>query len=159
MNPSRLSALPIDIAPVPAVDDPESTREDPTAQDMRRMRSFLALDDEDAPTVGIDDDYADEKTVVPESVELVAMREEVVRLRNTLQRVGAEMEEGMREIARAHDMRRKAEDEAAAQRRRADLAEDRQRTLDVQVAILGAFARAPWYTRLFGRPAIPDLLG
>ena len=159
MLPVRSATLPFDAAAVPVVDDPESTREDPTQQDTRRMRSFLELDESEAPTTAFDDDYADEKTVVPEPLELIAMREEVVRLRNTLQRVGAEMEEGMREIARAHDMRRKAEDEATAQRRRADALEDRQRTLDVQVAILGAFARAPWYTRLFGRPVIPGLIG
>jgi hypothetical protein len=107
-----------------------------------------------------DDDPTDlggiDQHIALEPEELVIMREEVVRLRRALIQTANEIEASLNEIAHAHDLRRKAEEEAMLAKRRADAAEDRTRSLELRVTALHSYAQSSWYNRLFGRPSLPE---
>lgn len=136
----------------PRVEVSEFPDDQPTDHSSRQPRVQRREQSDDDPT----DLGGRDQAIAFEPEELVVMREEVVRLRRALIQTANEIEAGLNEIAHAHDIRRKAEDDTLLMKRRAEAAEDRTRTLELRLTALHAYAQSSWYNRLFGRPALPE---
>jgi chromosome segregation ATPase len=102
-------------------------------------------------------------------IEVVALREELARLRSQLSTMTRELElavnaqttlrQGLRATEAERDAAReelgKAQEELQLFRDKAVASDAQCGRLGAQVGALTAFAEAPWYTRLFGSPKLP----
>jgi chromosome segregation ATPase len=102
-------------------------------------------------------------------IEVVALREELARLRSQLSTMTRELQlavdaqttlrQGLRAAEAERDTARedlgKAQEQLQLARDRAAAADAQCGRLGAQVGALTAFVEAPWYTRLFGSPQLP----